>query len=69
MLGFICCPCRDCKNEKDYSPSREPDNVGFHILSIQRLQQQEGLIFMHNSLQRGFMHNYICWTKHEGKKR
>ena len=41
--GFMCCPCRDCKNDREYSSS--------------------GPIHLH-LLQRGFMPNYICWTKH-----
>jgi hypothetical protein len=31
MLGFICCACRDCKNEKGYSSSRP-----FHMHLLQR---------------------------------
>ena len=41
--GFMCCPCRDCKNEKEYSSSAQ---IQLHLL------------------RRGFMPNYICWTKH-----
>jgi hypothetical protein len=41
--GFMCCPCRECKNEREYS-STAP--IHLHLL------------------QRGFMPNYICWTKH-----
>ncbi|WVZ49430.1 hypothetical protein U9M48_000795 [Paspalum notatum var. saurae] len=41
--GFIRCPCFDCKNQKEYSSSRD-------------IQSQ--------LMKRGFMPNYVCWTKH-----
>ena len=47
-LGFINCPCRDCKNLKQW------DNME---------------LIRDHLLQRGFMPNYMVWTKHgeEGK--
>ena len=44
--GFICCPCKDCKNGKEYSSSK---TVHAHLL------------------RKGFMSNYVCWTKHGEK--
>ncbi|WVZ91082.1 hypothetical protein U9M48_037300 [Paspalum notatum var. saurae] len=41
--GFIPCPCFDCKNQKEYSSSRD---IQLHLMK------------------RGFMPNYVCWTKH-----
>ncbi|WVZ63647.1 hypothetical protein U9M48_013261, partial [Paspalum notatum var. saurae] len=40
---FIRCPCIDCKNQKEYSSSRD---IQKHLMK------------------RGFMPNYVCWTKH-----